>query len=262
MLNKKSPYEKELQKLEKQELKFLDKYKEETDGKINQLLRDKVPDKLQAALDGAFAKAFSLVFQKGTGIIEKTYKKEQLEKDYKVNAYAAECKNTKKEWKAFSKQSKGSANKNLVISGVSGIGLGVLGIGLPDIALFTGLQLRSIYEIALQYGFSYEEEKEQCFILLLIHAALSNGEVQKELDQEINDFIDSGDFTNQKELDSYIKEAAACMSKELLYAKFLQGIPLVGVVGGAFDAIYMRRINKYAELKYRRRFLLSKKKSP
>lgn len=262
MLNRNSHCEKELQKLEKQELKFLNKYKEETDGKINQLLKDKVPDKLQATLDGAFAKAFSLVFQKGTGIIEKTYSKEQLEKDFQVNEFAAECKNTVREWRTFSKQSRLSANKNLLISGVSGIGLGVLGIGLPDIALFTGLQLRSIYEIALQYGFSYEEEKERCFILLLIRAALSNGEVQKELDQEINDFIDSGDFANQKELDSYIKEAAACMSKELLYAKFLQGIPLIGVVGGAFDAIYMRRINKYAELKYRRRFLLSKKKSP
>ena len=50
------------------------------------------------------------------------------------------------------------------------------------------------------------------------------------------------------------------MSKELLYMKFLQGIPIVGAVGGAYDAIYMKQIVKYSELKYRRRFLTSRKK--
>ena len=37
--------------------------------------------------------------------------------------------------------------------------------------------------------------------------------------------------------------------------KFLQGIPVVGALGGAYDAVYMRRVSKYAELKYRKRFL-------
>lgn len=50
------------------------------------------------------------------------------------------------------------------------------------------------------------------------------------------------------------------MSKELLYMKFLQGIPVVGAVGGVYDVIYMKQIVKYAELKYRRRFLLGRKK--
>jgi hypothetical protein len=50
------------------------------------------------------------------------------------------------------------------------------------------------------------------------------------------------------------------MSTELLYMKFLQGIPVVGAVGGAYDAIYMKRVGKYAELKYRRRFYLNRMK--
>lgn len=41
--------------------------------------------------------------------------------------------------------------------------------------------------------------------------------------------------------------------------KFLQGIPVVGAVGGAYDVIYMKQINKYGELKYRRRFFYNKK---
>ena len=37
--------------------------------------------------------------------------------------------------------------------------------------------------------------------------------------------------------------------------KFLQGIPIVGAVGGAYDVIYMKKVNDYAKLKYNRRFL-------
>ena len=42
--------------------------------------------------------------------------------------------------------------------------------------------------------------------------------------------------------------------------KFLQGLPVVGVVGGAYDVVYMKQINKFAELKYRRRLLESRKR--
>ena len=42
--------------------------------------------------------------------------------------------------------------------------------------------------------------------------------------------------------------------------KFLQGIPLLGAVGGAYDVVYLKRITEYANLKYKKRFLLKKKK--
>ena len=38
--------------------------------------------------------------------------------------------------------------------------MGVLGIGLPDIPVFTGMILKNIYETALQYGYSYESREE------------------------------------------------------------------------------------------------------
>ena len=43
--------------------------------------------------------------------------------------------------------------------------------------------------------------------------------------------------------------------------KFLQGIPVVGAVGGIYDAVYMKQVMEYAELKYRRRFYLRQKRS-
>ena len=59
---------------------------------------------------------------------------------------------------------------------------------------------------------------------------------------------------NSIPLDEIIQETARILSGELLYMKFLQGIPIVGVVGGAFDFKYMKEITTYAEIKYRKRY--------
>lgn len=42
----------------------------------------------------------------------------------------------------------------------------------------------------------------------------------------------------------------------MLYLKFIQGIPVVGVAGGISDVIYQKKITDYAVLKYKRRFLI------
>ena len=260
MLEKLTPLQKEWAKVEKQEAAYLAKRMEKPDSKMNRFLEKKVPPNLQNTLDGAFFKAFHVVFEKGTGVIEKTYKKEELQKSYQINEYAAQVRGNRKSLKAFSKKAAGAGNVNLLISGVSGIGLGVLGIGIPDIVLFTGLMLKSIYEIALNYGFDYQEEKEKRFILLLIQGALSRGADLETINSEVNYYIESEHYLHDKDMDSCIKETAGCMSKELLYMKFLQGIPVVGAAGGAYDAIYMKQVVKYAELKYRRRFYENKKR--
>ena len=261
MREKLTPLQKEWAKLEKQEAAYLMKRTEKTDSKMSQFLEKKVPPNLQNTLDAAFSKAFYAVFEKGTGVIEKTYKKEELQKSYQINEYAAHVRGNRKSLKAFSKKASGAGNVNLLISGVSGIGLGVLGIGIPDIVLFTGLMLKSVYEIALNYGFEYEDEQEKRFVLLLIQGALSYGNDLEEINSEINFYIENNKFHREMVMDNCIKETASCMSGELLYMKFLQGIPIVGAAGGAYDAIYMKQVVKYAELKYRRRFYEKQRKA-
>ena len=255
----KSALEKEWTKLEKDEYAFLNKslHKEET--KLNQFLEDKVPEGLQKTLDDAFAKAFGLVFEKGTDIIEKTYKKGEIEKDYQINSYVAKVKENRRNLKAFSKKASGAGAKNLLLSGVSGVGLGVLGIGIPDIVVFTSLMLRSVYETCLHYGFQYDTEEEKKFILLMIQGAVCHDTSLLRINKDLNEFISNGKFTKEMNLEECIQKTAAGLSKELLYMKFLQGIPVVGAVGGFYDVIYMKQINKYAEMKYRRRFLNQKK---
>lgn len=259
MLWRKSALEKEWLKAVRDEENFLAKQLNKEDSKLNRLLEDKVPAGLQNTLDGAFAKAFHLVFEKGTDVIEKTYKKEELQKDYKINAYAATVKENRKNLKAFSKKASGAGRSNLLISGASGIGMGVLGVGIPDIVVFTSLMLRSVYEISLHYGFDYKNAEEKKFILLLIQGAVSHNTQFLKINEELNHYMEYGTFLTEQKLEDCIVETAACLSKELLYMKFLQGIPIVGAVGGAYDVVYMKQVNQYAQLKYRRRFLLRKR---
>ena len=259
MVFMKSPLEKEWLKLEKNEAAFLDKNMHKEDSKLNKFLEDKVPAGLQKTLDDAFAKAFQLIFEKGTDIIEKSYKKEDIEKDYQINSYAANLKENRKSLKAFSRKASGAGRANLLLSGVSGIGMGILGVGIPDIVVFTSLMLRSVYETSLHYGFQYDSNEEKKFILLLIQGAVCHDTNLIRINNELNEFMVHNNFSDEVKMDVCIQKAAAALSRELLYMKFLQGIPLVGAVGGAYDVIYMKQINKFAELKYRRRFLLSKK---
>lgn len=259
LFDKRTPLQKEWEKLEVQEQKFFQKRLEKKESILNQKLEEKIPPKLQGTLDAAFAKAFALIFEKGTGIIEKTYQREKLEQDYRVRQYTADVKQDSKSLRAFSKKARDTGTKNLLLSGASGIGMGVLGIGLPDIPVFTGMILKNIYETALHYGYSYESREEKYFILLLIQGAVSYGETLCEIDGKLNEFISCGTLPEEYQEKKQIGETAGVLSKELLYMKFLQGIPVVGAVGGAYDAIYMKRITEYAGLKYRHRYLDAQK---
>ncbi len=255
----KDPVEAELKKLQKQEDKFLYKRMEKKESYINQLLAEKVPDSMQSKLDAAFAKAFHLIFNKGTFVIEKTYDKAKLEDEFEVKEFTADLYPDRKSLKAFSRDAGKTGLKNLAISGATGVGMGLMGVGIPDIPVFTGMILKQIYETALNYGFKYDTEEEKYFSLMLIQGSVSYGEKLESIDEQINQFINKEQIPDYVDMDKLIEQTAGCLSKELLYMKFLQGIPVAGAIGGAYDAIYMKRIAEYSELKYRRRFYEKRK---
>lgn len=252
---KMTPRERERSRLLKQESSFLRKGAQKKDTRLNQFLEDKVPEKLQGTLDSAFSKAFEMIFEKGTGIIEKTYKKEELERQFQINAFAAGLQEDKKSLRKFSRKTNSSNGKNLLISSIEGVGLGTLGIGLPDIPLFVGVLLKSIYEAALNFGFTYDEPQEKYFILKIIETALSYGDALTEGNAQLNAFMVQPVVPESWDQREQIKVTASTMSKELLYLKFLQGIPIVGAVGGAYNAVYLQKVLKYAKLKYHQRYL-------
>lgn len=233
-------------------------------------VRKKVPKGLQKTLDGAFGKAFETVFSKGSGIIEKTYDKEEHQKMFRYNEKKMKQQEfTKKSLRRFERQCKRTIYKNLVISFFEGFGLGLVGMGIPDIFLFVSVLLKSIYEIALSYGCSYTSNREKLFILQIISTSLESGNELREKDSFINDMIDVYIEKESKELleveqavddklvENQISETANMISAQLLYWKFIQGKSIIGILGGMSDIIYLKRITDYALLKYKRRFLLS-----
>ena len=257
---KKTPYEKEMAAVLRKERRFLESRENRKESFVNRKLAEVVPAKLQGTLDSAFAKAFGLIFEKGTKVIEKTYSRKNLEIDFYENQYMNAVLENKKTLRAFSKKAKGAGTKNLLLSGTAGVGMGILGIGIPDIPVFTAILLKSVYEIALDYGFDYDSEKERAFILWVIETAVSCGEKTAETNGKIEKFIKTGELPEDYNSEEAIKSAAATLSKELLYMKFVQGIPIIGAVGGFYDAVYMKRINEFANIKYRKRMLLKMKR--
>ncbi len=253
---KKDPRQQEWERLCRAERTFIRKGSHSEDTRLNRFLADKIPEQLQATLDLAFAKAFQLIFDKGTGIIEKTYSKEELQHRFAVNAYGARLSETKQSLRSFAKDAGTANRKNLLLSGAEGIGLGALGIGLPDIPLFVGVLLKSVYEVALHFGYTYDTPGEKYFILKLIEVSLSHGRDLREGNRSINTFIEEPFVPDPAELSAQIRRTAASMSQELLYMKFLQGIPVVGMIGGAYNTIYLQRTLKYAKLKYHQRMLI------
>ena len=264
LFKRKSPWEKEWEDLLKKESKFAEKRQAgPTSVLINKLDRF-VPDKLSGTLNAAFFKGFEVIFEKGTGIIEKTYNRQQREKDFQVNTYAAELSADRKTVRKFTKQAKSAKAANLLVSTVEGVGLGLVGAGIPDIPLFIAMLLKSVYEIALSYGYRYDTEEEKVFILRLIQVAMLDDEAFLQANMEFNDLIDQivadGDSLEGYRVDknAQMKSTSEALSAEMIYTKFLQGTMIVGMAGGIFDPIYINRISDYAVLKYRRRFLRSR----
>ena len=124
--------------------------------------------------------------------------------------------------------------------------------------------LKSVYEIALSYGYDYQTDEEKVFILKVIEVSMYAEEEFVEANDELNELIDQivadGDTLDGYEVDkeAQIKMTARALSREMLYTKFLQGQLIIGIAGGIFDPVYVNRISTYAVLKYRRRFLRNK----
>lgn len=223
-------------------------------------LEQKIPVKIYDNLRAAFCKAFSVVFEQGTGIIEKTIRKDQLEKDYEIQNYAIGIKGTRKELKQLRKKAGASGVRDMAVTAAEGIGLGVLGIGLPDIVVFTGFILRGIYETALQYGFTYDAAKEKLLILKMMEASLSHGEEWVRVNAEVDRILAKewhGDHA-EDDVTQQIRRTADVFALDMLLAKFIQGLPLIGIVGGAGNPVYYGKVIRYAQLKYHKRYLQEK----
>lgn len=235
---------KELTKARISETDFLIRRKKQKQSYIDSKIEKYVPDGLAGTLEAAFTKAFEIVFRDGTGIIKKTYGRGSSDNDDIV---------------MLRNRARAILAKDTVVTAAEGTGLGLAGIGLPDIPVFTAVLLRNIYQLAECYGFDYESKTEQVFILKLIETGLSYGESAEKLNDELNalmEQIDNEDYTYYGLISQQIKAASEAVSKEVLYMKFIQTIPVVGAAGGISNLTCLNKVGRFAELKYRKRFIM------
>ncbi len=235
---------KELTKARISETDFLIRRKKQKQSYIDSKIEKYVPEGLAGTLEAAFTKAFEIIFRDGTGIIKKTYGRGSSDNDDIV---------------MLRNRARAILAKDTVVTAAEGTGLGLAGIGLPDIPVFTAVLLRNIYQLAECYGFDYESKTEQVFILKLIETGLSYGESAEKLNDELNalmEQIDNEDYTYYGLISQQIKTASEAVSKEVLYMKFIQTIPVVGAAGGISNLTCLNKVGRFAELKYRKRFIM------
>lgn len=255
---------KQLNKIDKKEKKILQdkskKFYDEKLGAIKGKLDEKIPQKVKDTLDAAFYNGFKLVLAKGTKYIEKLYDKEKIQLDHDIKNYAVEKAGNKKSIKNLDALSNKSSLINLGISTIEGGGLGLLGIGLPDIPLFITVILKTVYEISLSYGFDYEKAEEQVYVLNLICGALTTGEEQRGFNANLERLaldIQNG-VTVTGDLDTEIRKSSKVLSKAMVNSKFIQGLPMIGVVGGVANFAVINKISRFSKVKYKKRYLVMK----
>ena len=93
-------------------------------------------------------------------------------------------------------------------------------------------------------------------ILKMLSASLSTGEEWQRRNREI-DAIMSGaqQDTSDEAFETQLRDTASVFAVDMLLLKFVQGLPIVGILGGAANPVYYRRVLRYVQLKYRKRWL-------
>lgn len=222
-----------------------------------ELLEKKIPEKVYYGLESAFCTGFALVFQQGRILIEKTYKKEDLQRNHALRDWKVKTAGSRKDLHDMDDSARKSDSRNMAATTAEGIALGALGVGLPDIVLFLSTLLKGIFETAIHYGFGYESRQEQYLILKMMSASLKSGNqwvwenkaVDKLLPNELPE-------VTEEQFREQMRKTASDFALDMLLLKFIQGMPVVGFLGGAANPVYYRKVMGYVQLKYKKRYLM------
>lgn len=219
-------------------------------------LEKKIPDKVYSGLESAFCTGFSLVFQQGRRIIEMTCRKEQLKSDHEQRDREVQNAASRTDLKQMHKNAKRTDGWNMAATTAEGMALGVLGVGMPDIVLFLSTLLKGVFETALHYGFEYESKQEQYLILKMMSVSLQTGKKWLKENGEIDSLLQEDAIAVSDEvLKDQMQRTASVFAMDMLVLKFIQGMPVVGILGGAANPVYYHKVMKYVQMKYRKRYL-------
>ena len=87
------------------------------------------------------------------------------------------------------------------------------------------------------------------------HKAEEARSQRTELETREAELTQAREEVTEEMLQTQIKLTASAFAMDMLLLKFVQGIPVVGILGGAANPVYYRKILRYVQLKYRKRYL-------
>lgn len=223
-------------------------------------LREKVPEGLEKTLNRAFRVALRYFMEDGGKLIDKLIPADEILAEYREKEAAILREMTYESIRQLDKSAARSRSSNLAITAIEGTGLGLLGVGLPDVPVFLGMILKTARETALRYGFEARTLWEESYFLKVICAGIAGGEEGKALFAEADRLAAGLDFRSDdpitEDLDMMIDRTADALSAMLLTAKFVQGTAVVGALGGAFNMMVLGRVEESCAAAYKKRRLL------
>lgn len=219
-------------------------------------LEKKIPSKVYEGLVRTFSTGFSLVFRQGRKLIEMTYDKQFIQEQHKTRHDAVMQGRGRQQLRQMEKTIGRKNNVNLTATTAEGIALGIFGVGMPDIVLFLSTMLKGIHETALSYGFEYESAEAQYLILAMMRTSLAKGSEWERSDREVERLFSDMPSVSEEMLKESIHKTARVFAVDMLLLKFIQGMPVVGFLGGAANSVYYRKVMDYVQLKYRKYYFI------
>ncbi len=254
--------DKRIQLLDKKEDKllfkehFLKTYTKKKIAPLQERISEKIPAQLENTLVQAFSGAFKLIYRNGLPWIEKTFSALEMNETYQKRCEKLDATMGKKNFKDYKRQLKDAS----MVMG-EGIGLGALGISLPDIPVYIGFLLRTCMISAKSHGIDISSEKERYMMLQLIALSVAPKEnrqdrqsLLRELSKNIDDYNDVF-----YDLESAIRDASAQLAQSMLLSRFVMGVPLIGTIGGLYHSNMILRLQQFSDIYYERRLLYKKR---
>ena len=227
-------------------------------GALRAKIEEKIPEKLEETLNAAFNAAFKMVFQEGRTLIRKTYDADALKSEYAGKRAAAQVSGDRSLISRLRQPSEKRHLKTMGVASAEGVGLGLLGIGLPDIPILIGNMIRTCTVSAQSHGLDTARVDEQIYMLRLIRLAVlpqtERRQAKRALDV-LGEQIDAGAEISC-DLETEMQQTSEQLSMTLLFSRFVMGLPVVGVVGGLYNPVIVNQLHQLAEVKYEARMLM------
>ena len=183
-------------------------------GELQARIAEKVPETVRDTLTAAFGAAFSAALA-GEPLLRRTASPKA---EARRLARAEEQLRTPERFSSVRGTGRSAVFSAAAASAVRGSGLGLLGIGLPDIPLFAASLLRSLGQIARGYGYITSTRKERRIMLLVLDAALTGGMEYPALSDQLDQALSGTELTGLSEQE-LADRVAGKLAEELLAAK-------------------------------------------